>query len=224
MFKHLSALWRPHLGNCSTFFQFTVFQRTCCMVILTTSAWWTKSKAVSICVVYWELLVVTVAVVSFLHCLLVSFYVAASLRNGEATGKKNQHKTNQIKINSPFKLFCIWFSYFCHLVLHHSLSLCHALVYAYTYLCVFFHISAWLPSITFSLTHSKSCSCSSYSHSGSHIPHTSSFLSVFTPWALLYLLCCTSFSVLHFTLSLCHICSILPILSLESWGYICSAA
>lgn len=86
------------------------------------------------------------------------------------------------------------------LLLYHTTSLPATLtrsiahLCSHSYSCFFFHVYAWLPSIPFSLTHAKSsfyfssCSCT-----GSHFPHTYSFLSVCNPLTLLSFLGCTSF-------------------------------
>lgn len=90
----------------------------------------------------------------------------------------DEGKSSNKKINCN----CFQFSYFCPFLLHHSLSL----------LCSVAHLHAQLFS---------SCTCT-----GSHIPHTDFFLSVFTPftpWSLISLLCCPSF-LCFISLSLSH--------------------
>lgn len=181
------------------------------MVTLTTSAWWTKLKAISKHLFYWEFLVVTMAFVTFLPCLLVCFHVTVSLLINDE-GKL-------------FSIFSIWFSYFCHPLLHHSLSLCHALLLT----CMLIRTPVF--SFTFMLGYPLSLSASLsqnpvpvsllHLHWFTHPSHSFAFLSVFTPWALLSLLCCTFLCFI--SLWLCHTCSIFSTLSHNSWGYICSA-
>lgn len=60
-------------------------------------------------------------------------------------------------------------------------------------------------------------------HWFTHPSQSDFFLSVFTPWPLLSLLCCISF-LCFISLSLCHTCSIFSVPLLDSWGHICSAA
>lgn len=124
--------------------------------------------------------------------------------------------------NTLLKLYSIWFSYFCHLLLHHSLSLCHALLLT----CMLIRCAVF--SFTFMLGYPLSLSASlkilllfsSCTCSGSHNPsHSQCFhtLSPFKPFV-------SYFFVLHFFLALCHRRSIFSILLLNSWGYICSNA
>lgn len=113
-------------------------------------------------------------------------------------------------------------SYFCHLFLPNTL-LCSLVclfvpLFFLSCLCLVTLYCFHGPSLKIPFLFS-SCTCSS-----SHIPHTLTHpqcfhtLSPFKPFVLYF------FFMLLFTLALCHICSIFSILSLNSQGYICSAA
>jgi len=160
-----------------------------------------------------------VAPVPFLHCLLVCFCVTAYVLIND-NGKSNQKKKFITKT-----VFCLFFLLLPYLSASQPVTLPCTIVhlYAHSHFWFSFHIYAWLPSITFSLTRSKSCSCFPLALVHTSLtfflfPQCFHTLSPFKPFVLHF------FFVLHFTLDLCHTCSIFSVLSLNSWGYICSAA
>lgn len=116
--------------------------------------------------------------VCFLHYLLVCFHVTVSLLIND------ENKSSPPK-KSSLKLFSIWFSYFCHLLLHHSMSLCHALLLTFTL------IRTPVFSFTFMLGYPLSLSALLTRNSVpvfllhlrwfTHTSQSYSFLSVFTP-------------------------------------------
>ena len=165
-------------------------------------------------------LVVTMALVSFLHCLLVCVHVTVSLLINDQ-GKSNLKKKKLIIKTLFYLVFLLLPSFTASQPVTLPCSVAHLDAHLYP----FFLSHLCLVTLYHFQPHSKLCSCFLLALALVHTSltlllfpqcfHTSS---PFKPFVLHF------FVMLHFTLALCHTCSIFSVLSLNSWGYICSAA
>lgn len=158
------------------------------------------------------------AFVSFLCGCLECFHVILSFLINDEGKSDNKKEIDWNCFLSSFPTFAI---YYCI-----AACCCHALLLTCMLTCTLVFSSTFVLACSLSLSASLAqnpVTVLLHLCWFTHPSHSDFFLSVFTPWILLSLLCCISF-LCFISLSLCHTCSIYFVPLLDSWGHICSAA